>query len=188
MVGAAPKLGPSPIAGEWETHRKFDKIMSVAQGAILKMNEYQSQVEKVVETLKKDLPPLFERDISYEIYTNDILFKDPVNKFKGKLSYRVVYWTLRFHGQLFFTEIYLDLHDVQQTAQDTVEANWRVRGTLRLPWTPGIFFNGNSNYKLNEDGLIYQHIDTWDREPIEVLKQFFRKGKNGEENQALPKE
>lgn len=139
---------------------------------------YISQVNQNIETLKVELPHLFETDISYNIYTKDIFFQDPVNTFKGKFNYRIIFWTLRFHGKLFFTELYFDLHDVKQTAEDIILANWTVRGTLRLPWKAGIFFNGYSTYKLNEDGLIYEHIDTWDRKPTEILKQFFRKSED----------
>ncbi|MBE9215485.1 DUF2358 domain-containing protein [Plectonema cf. radiosum LEGE 06105] len=138
--------------------------------------EYKSQVEENIQILKHDLPTLFEKDISYDIYTNDILFKDPVNKFKWKFNYRIIFWTLRFHAGLFFTEIFFDLHDVYQLDETTIFAQWTVRGTLRVPWKAKIFFNGNSNYKLNQDGLIYEHIDTWDRKPSEILRQFFRQG------------
>ena len=82
----------------------------MSQGGILSAIEYQVHVEQAVDTLKADLPTLFEKDISYDIYTKDVYFQDPVNKFKGKIN------------------------------------------------------------------LIYQHIDTWDREPGEILNQFFRKG------------
>lgn len=136
--------------------------------------EYQLQVQHNIDTLKHDLPTLFEKDISYEIYTQDIYFQDPVNKFKYKFNYRIIFWTLRFHAKLFFTEIYFDVHDVHQKDKQTILATWTVRGTLRVPWQAKILFNGYSNYKLNEDSLIYEHIDTWDRAPKEILKQFFR--------------
>jgi hypothetical protein len=135
-----------------------------------------TQIQQIIQTLKHDLPTLFEQDISYDIYTSDIYFQDPVNRFKGKLNYRIIFWTLRFHGRLFFTELYFDLHDVTHPSPDVVLATWTVRGTLRLPWHAKIFFNGYSTYKLTPDGLIYEHIDTWDREPSEILKQFFRRG------------
>jgi len=134
--------------------------------------EQQLQVSQVIETLKKDLPTLFEEDISYDIYTKNIFFKDPVNQFKGKLNYRIIFWTLRFHSQLFFTQINFDLHDVYQQAQDTIIANWTVRGVLRLPWKTHLFFKGYSTYKLTPQCLIYEHIDTWDRKPKDILKQF----------------
>jgi hypothetical protein len=133
------------------------------------------QVEEIIQRLKLDLPTLFEKDISYDIYTKDIFFKDPVNTFKWKFNYRIIFWTLRFHGRLFFTELYFDLHDVQQTAKNTILANWTVRGVLRVPWKAKFFFNGYSTYKFNQDSLIYEHIDTWDRKPSEILKQFLEK-------------
>ena len=49
--------------------------------------------EPILETLRTDLPTLFEQDIDYDIYTRDIFFKDPVNQFKGKLNYRIIFWT-----------------------------------------------------------------------------------------------
>lgn len=148
----------------------------------LQSNSYETEniapekIQYMIEALERDLPLLFERDIAYDIYSQDVCFTDPINTFKGKFSYRIVYWTLRFHGQLFFTHIELDLHDVEQTAPDHIEAHWTVKGILRLPWKPKIFFNGTSHYSINSEGLIYKHVDTWDRKPTEVLKQFFRRG------------
>jgi Uncharacterized conserved protein (DUF2358) len=141
--------------------------------------KYQYHMQEVIQTLKHDLPTLFQQDISYDIYTQDVYFRDPVNKFKGKFNYRIIFWTLRFHAQLFFTQIYFDLHEVHQEAEDTILAKWTVRGILRVPWKAHIFFNGYSTYKLNSDNLIYEHIDTWDRKPSEILSQFIRKGESG---------
>ncbi|QFS48090.1 hypothetical protein GXM_05582 [Nostoc sphaeroides CCNUC1] len=138
--------------------------------------ESQFSVEGVIKTLKEDLPTLFEKDISYDIYTDDIYFKDPVNTFKYKFNYRIIFWTLRFHARLFFTEIYFDVHEVSQSAEDTILAKWTVRGVLRVPWKASLLFNGYSTYKLNQDNLIYEHIDTWDRKPGEILKQFWQRG------------
>jgi hypothetical protein len=156
------------------------KITTIFQSYFLEaiVVDYQSRIDQIIETLRHDLPTLFEKDISYDIYTQNIYFKDPVNQFKGKLNYRIIFWTLRFHARLFFTEIYFDLHEVSQSAKDIILATWTVRGVLRVPWKAHIFFNGYSTYKLNQDALIYEHIDTWDRKPGEILQQFFRKGKD----------
>ncbi|MEH2199877.1 MAG: DUF2358 domain-containing protein [Nostoc sp.] len=137
--------------------------------------ESRLSVEQVIKTLKEDLPTLFEKDISYHIYTDDIYFKDPVNTFKYKFNYRIIFWTLRFHAQLFFSQIYFDVHEVFESAEDTILAKWTVRGVLRVPWKAGLLFNGYSTYKLNQDNFIYEHIDTWDRKPSEILKQFWQK-------------
>ncbi|GAX34740.1 DUF2358 domain-containing protein [Nodularia sp. NIES-3585] len=144
--------------------------------------ESQLQIEQVIKTLQKDLPTLFEKDISYDIYTQDIYFQDPVNKFKWKFNYRIIFWTLRFHARLFFTQIYFDLHEISQPAKDTILATWTVRGVLRVPWKAQLFFNGYSTYKLNQDTLIYEHIDTWDRQPGEILNQFWQKAETDSKN------
>ncbi|HEY9620228.1 MAG TPA: DUF2358 domain-containing protein [Crinalium sp.] len=155
--------------------------MTIDDGDHTKPNEFITEmgdrpssetIQQVIQTLWNDLPTLFERDISYDIYTGAIAFRDPVNTFKGKLNYRIVFWTLRFHARLFFTEIYFDLHDISQSDPTTILATWTVRGTLRLPWKPKLFFNGYSTYRLNSDGQIYEHVDTWDRSPVEILRQF----------------
>ncbi|XGV97407.1 MAG: DUF2358 domain-containing protein [Leptolyngbya sp. BL-A-14] len=138
--------------------------------------EYQERAAVAIATLQRDLPTLFERDISYDIYSREINFRDPVNRFKGKFNYRIIFWTLRFHGQLFFTELYFDLHDVQQASHETIRADWTVRGVLRVPWNAKLLFHGYSIYTLGEDGLIKTHVDTWDRPPGEILKQFVRRG------------
>lgn len=131
-----------------------------------------SRIDQLIHTLEQDLPTLFERDISYHIYTDDVVFRDPVNRFKGKLSYRIIFWTLRFHGGLFFTDLAFDLHDVRSPDPDTILADWTVRGRLRLPWATQLFFNGTSTYKVTPDGFIYDHEDVWDRPPSAILRQF----------------
>ena len=128
--------------------------------------------EPILATLRADLPNLFERDISYDIYTQDIFFKDPVNEFKGKFNYRIIFWTLRFHGRLFFTDLHFDLHNVRVETEQVIRADWTVRGTLRLPWRTQLYFDGYSLYKLTPEGKIYDHRDTWDRSPGEILRQF----------------
>lgn len=136
------------------------------------MSDRPSRLTDLMQILKDELPYLFEKDISYHIYTNDIDFRDPVNKFKGKLNYRIIFWTLRFHGRLFFTDLHFDLHEVRSPSPDCILADWTVRGTLRLPWKTQLLFNGTSTYKLTADGFIYEHVDTWDRSPGDILKQF----------------
>ena len=131
--------------------------------------------EQVITILKHDLPTLFEKDISYDIYSQDIYFCDPINRFKGKFNYRIIFWTLRFHARLFFTEIAFDVHEISHSADKEILAKWTVRGVLRVPWKARLFFNGYSTYKLNSQGLIYEHIDVWDRKPGEILRQFWQK-------------
>lgn len=138
----------------------------------LTQSDYQSKVESAIAQLSNDLPTLFQKDISYKIYSSDIFFKDPVNMFQSKFNYRIIFWTLRFHARLFFTKISFDVHDIQQTDPNIIKVWWTVRGKLRVPWEANIFFNGDSTYTLNSEGLISDHRDNWDRSPKAILKQF----------------
>lgn len=136
--------------------------------------QYKAQVQRSIDLLAAELPHLFERDLTYDIYTTDIYFRDPVNIFKGKFNYRIIFWTLRFHARLFFTRIQFDVHSIDHLAPDTILVTWTVKGILRLPWQPHLCFNGSSNYKLNAAAQIYEHLDTWDRKPSDILRQFWR--------------
>ncbi|ERN41990.1 uncharacterized conserved protein (DUF2358) [Rubidibacter lacunae KORDI 51-2] len=136
-------------------------------------------VETAIATLRCDLPTLFVRDIDYSIYSGNIFFKDPVNTFQYKFNYRIIFWTLRFHARLFFTEIHFDVHDIRRDTENMIKVDWTVRGTLRLPWRADLWFGGNSTYTLDERGKIYRHVDTWNRSPREILQQFWpRSGAN----------
>jgi len=95
-------------------------------------SDYQTKVESAIAQLSKDLPTLFKKDISYQIYSSDIFFKDPVNMFQSKFNYRIIFWTLRFHARLFFTEIYFDVHDIQQTANGSMSGLQKVLKKLKI--------------------------------------------------------
>lgn len=144
--------------------------------AHLSPEDYTAKIQQAIALLQQELLTLFQKDLSYHIYSQDIFFQDPVNTFKGKFNYRIIFWTLRFHGRLFFTELFFDLDNIQQASENTIRADWTVRGILRLPWKPPLLFNGYSIYTLNADALISEHIDTWDRSPGEILRQFWRRG------------
>jgi hypothetical protein len=141
---------------------------------VLSETQYEAQVQRSIDLLKAELPHLFQRDLTYDIYTSDIYFRDPVNTFKGKFNYRIIFWTLRFHARLFFTQIQFDVHSVDHATIDTILVTWTVRGVLRLPWKPQLLFNGTSTYKLNAAARIYEHLDTWDRKPSEIVRQFWQ--------------
>lgn len=151
------------------------KSIEPASTETLTQEQYEAQVQRSIDLLAAELPYLFERDLTYDIYTTDIFFRDPVNTFKGKFNYRIIFWTLRFHARLFFTHIQFDVHSIDHPTFDTILATWTVKGVLRLPWKPRLCFNGTSTYNLNAAAQIYEHLDTWDRKPSEILRQFWDK-------------
>jgi Uncharacterized conserved protein (DUF2358) len=54
----------------------------------------------------------------------------------------------------------------------TIVAQWRMNGVLRLPWKPNLpEWTGTTTYHLDEQGLIYRHEEDWD---MSVWQAFMR--------------
>ncbi|NEP23157.1 MAG: DUF2358 domain-containing protein [Moorea sp. SIO1F2] len=47
-----------------------------------------------------------------------------MSRFKVKLNYRIIVYILRFNARLFFSTIYFVLHDISQTDEKVITANW----------------------------------------------------------------
>ncbi len=42
------------------------------------------------------------------------MFRDPRNAFRGLKNYKTIFWSLRFHGRLFFKVLYVDVQRLWQ--------------------------------------------------------------------------
>lgn len=124
----------------------------------------------ILTILKEDYQR-FPEDQSYELYADDVYFKDPMNEFRGCDRYRQM---IGFIKQ-WFTNPRLDLHNIQQTGRD-IRTDWTLSWTTPLPWKPLIAIDGWSELRLNDDGLIESHIDYWHCSRLDVLKQHFKPG------------
>jgi hypothetical protein len=93
-----------------------------------------------------------ERWCAVSIYREDITFKDPRNCFHGMDNYKTIFWSLRFHGNLFFKYLYVEVKRIWQKTDDTICLRWTVHGVPRLPWDQEGTFDGVSTYKLDCHG------------------------------------
>jgi hypothetical protein len=91
------------------------------------------------------------------IYRDDITFRDPRNSFSGLKNYRTIFWSLRFHGRIFFTRLYVEVKRIWQTEDGCIRMRWTVHGVPRVPWEAEGTFDGISQYKLDHEGKIYEH-------------------------------
>jgi hypothetical protein len=91
------------------------------------------------------------------IYRDDIVFKDPRNKFEGMKNYKLIFWSLRFHGRIFFTRLYVEVKRIWQPSDDVIKMRWTVHGIPRVPWEAEGIFDGISTYKLDNNGKVYEH-------------------------------
>ncbi|KAJ1396211.1 hypothetical protein SESBI_32711 [Sesbania bispinosa] len=93
---------------------------------------YYVNMGYAIRTLREEFPDLFYRELSFDIYRDDIVFKDPLNTF-------------------------IDLSSVWQPVENVIMVRWTVHGIPRVPWESRGRFDGTSEYKLDREGKIYEH-------------------------------
>ena len=119
--------------------------------------DYYANVGDAIRTLRQDIPLLFQKDLDYHIYDENIVFMDKRNRFQGMKNYKLVFWSLRFHGRIFFHTLYVEVMRTWQPCEDVIMMRWRVHGWPRVPWETEGIFDGTSEYRLNRSGKIYSH-------------------------------
>lgn len=118
----------------------------------------------IIEILKEDYQR-FPVNQTYSIYSSDVYFQDPLNKFHGVKRYKQMINFIK----TFFLNPKMDLHNIQRLG-DTIKTDWTLSWNTPLPWKPRISIPGWSELSLN-DGLIVSHVDYWNCSPLDVVKQ-----------------
>ncbi|KAK3024249.1 hypothetical protein RJ639_043625 [Escallonia herrerae] len=118
---------------------------------------YHVHTGYAIRFLREEFPELFYRELTFDVYRDDIVFKDPLNTFVGIENYKSIYWGLRFHGKMFFKALWIDIVSVWQPVENMIMVRWTVHGIPRVPWESRGRFDGTSEYKLDEHGKIYMH-------------------------------
>ncbi|RDX84104.1 hypothetical protein CR513_34893, partial [Mucuna pruriens] len=119
--------------------------------------KYKVNLGYAIWSLREEFPSLFYRELSFDIYRDDIVFKDPLNTFVGIENYRSILWALRFHGRIFFKALWIDLIRVWQPVDNIIMVRWTVHGIPRVPWETCGSFDGTSEYKLDNNAKIFEH-------------------------------
>ncbi|WP_030005895.1 DUF2358 domain-containing protein [Picosynechococcus sp. NKBG042902] len=122
----------------------------------------------LLDILRQDYQK-FPQDQTFAIYSDDVFFQDPLNRFQGRDRYQKM---IGFLGR-WFRDIHLELHDLQQT-QQIIRSEWTLSMTCPLPWQPRLRISGHSLLEINADNLIVSHIDYWQKPPLKILLQVFQ--------------
>ncbi|MER3435165.1 MAG: hypothetical protein C4288_17555 [Leptolyngbya sp. ERB_1_1] len=126
----------------------------------------------LVEVLREDYAR-FPADQTYSLYTSDVFFQDPLNRFRGINRYRAM---IKFI-ETAFIDVRMDLHAIEQIG-DEIKMRWTLSWNAPLPWKPRMAISGRSELKVNSEGLISSHIDYWDCSRWDVVKQIFNSRKS----------
>ncbi|NJN32641.1 MAG: DUF2358 domain-containing protein [Synechococcales cyanobacterium RM1_1_8] len=111
----------------------------------------------------------FPADQRYDLYAEDVYFKDPMTEFRGVQRYRDMIGFI----QRWFQQPQLDLHDIQQQG-DRITTRWTLAWTTPLPWRPRLAIPGWTEMQLNGEGKICSHIDHWEISRWSVVQQLWR--------------
>ena len=126
-----------------------------------------SEPKDLVEILREDYQR-FPDDQTYDIYAEDIYFKDPLNEFNGVKKYRAM---IGFLGT-FFGDVKMDVRNVSKEG-DVIKTEWTLNMTSPLPWKPRLSIPGWSELGVSDRNLIASHVDYWHISRWEVLRQNF---------------
>lgn len=127
-------------------------------------------VKAIAEALRVDIPSLFSPDPpesqtqnETQIYSPDVTFEDPLNKFRGLKRYESNIAFLK--NSPVFSKTTLTLHNLayHSTKPDTIRTRWTLSMRANLPWRPVISFTGQSDYVVDlASSTVTRHIDYWD--------------------------
>jgi len=158
LYHAAPTTKPtSPSLQVQDSHVKTQPPAPSTQLPQHDKDEFYVNLGLAVRTLREDLPLLFDNDLNYDIYRDDITFVDPLNTFSGIENYKLIFWALRFHGKMLFREISVEVYRIWQPSENVILIRWNLKGVPRVPWEAQGQFQGTSRYKLDRNGKIYEH-------------------------------
>uniref|UniRef100_A0A1J3J3W5 Uncharacterized protein n=1 Tax=Noccaea caerulescens TaxID=107243 RepID=A0A1J3J3W5_NOCCA len=118
---------------------------------------YYVNMGHAVRCIREEFPSLFYKEPNFDIYRDDIVFRDPINTFMGIDNYKSIFWALRFHGRIFFRALCVDIVSVWQPTENTLMIRWTAHGIPRGPWETRGRFDGTSEYKFDKNGKIYEH-------------------------------
>ena len=75
--------------------------------------ETERRTDQLTVTSCAPTPDFYWR-LADDIYREDVVFRDPRNTFRGLKNYKTIFWSLRFHGRLFFKVLYVDVQRLWQ--------------------------------------------------------------------------
>lgn len=124
-----------------------------------------------IRTIRDEFPRIFEQDLTYSIFRDDVVFVDDVGlpgmgmgglnaTASGIDAYKRAFWMLRLHGRVLYSRVRVVVLRIWQPRDRQLAVRWSIVASPRLLSSLGIddiHFDGISEYKLDSRGLIYEH-------------------------------
>ena len=120
---------------------------------------------------------LFSGGIDTQIYTENCRFTDPTLSFVGLSTFENNIRNLKPVLNFFVANTLVVLYNAQLNEQNQqVKAQWRMSGSIRLPWQPKLELTGNTalSYNQSDDGRIFDYFEQWDLDASNALFQLLQ--------------
>lgn len=164
-VEAFGKLFSSPVLDKAQQE-------SVSIDTSLPPKSIKETLERI--RLDNDRQYFLSGQVDELIYDDDCVFSDPFVSFRGRTRFVE---NLRNLGS-FITKYDSKVlqYNVVEEGQFVVETKLMVKLELNLPWKPILAWPWGVRYDISNDTfLITNHKESWDIDPLEGVKQIFRK-------------
>ena len=135
-----------------------------------------------MESLKRDYDEGYFVSGSGKLdaYARDCRFADPFTSFRG---------VDRFKRNVSNLGAMLSDVDLQilswEESDDSLRTSWRFSGIVDLPWHPRLAAAGSTVHVFDpETGYVVEHLESWDTEPVKVLRTLLRPSSKIPRNQV----
>eukprot|EP00903_Cladosiphon_okamuranus_P009328 g8897.t1 len=173
-----PSLG---IKAAWYGSELFGNIIGLGKSKEKAESGSESPAEEpisrpdAVARLKTDFDRFYfvTGQMDLDLYEPDCVFADPFVAFEGRERFKN---NLDNLGSL-MQDVSLDVTS-WKVEEASLKTKWRFRCVLGLPWKPTLAAAGGTEFFFNKDsGRIERHVESWEIEPIDALKQLIRPGR-----------
>ncbi|KAF6250662.1 hypothetical protein COO60DRAFT_1705574 [Scenedesmus sp. NREL 46B-D3] len=126
-------------------------------------DEFGPNFGEAVVVLREDLPLLFQQEMRFHIYRDDITFRTPSLRYlSGLWKYRLLARGARWLGRLLYSDLSLNVPRMWQPPGNRrqLRVRWTVSGVARLPMLGGeqsLSTEVISTYTFDSQGKIYEH-------------------------------
>jgi hypothetical protein len=111
-----------------------------------------------------------------EIYDEQCEFADPFVSFKGRDRFVDNLSNLGSFITKYDAKLLTYNDEVVSSTNPSVETKLMVKLELNLPWKPVLAWPWGVTFEIDPDTYkVVRHIESWDIEPLDGIRQIFRK-------------
>ncbi len=172
----------------WYGVEKFGQVFGskTSSSLVTRQDEFSGPPKSLEETVQRikldnDRSYFLSGDMDTEIYDPQCSFSDPFVSFRGRQRFVENLQNLGSFITKYDAKVikYSDIgggSSFESDAVPTIETKIMVKLELNLPWKPVLAWPWGVTYEIDrETFLVTKHEESWDIEPLEGVKQIFRR-------------